>query len=85
MATVKMGVIGCGAIAQVHHMPNLSDLPDLFKVTAVCDVSRGAADFVASKTGAKVLVLPPSVGGTKGLDDYIQLMTNDIHQLAATL
>jgi len=46
---------------------------------------RKTADFVASKTGAKVLVLPPSVGGTKGLDDYIQLMTNDIHQLAATL
>jgi predicted dehydrogenase len=44
-----MGVIGCGAIAQVHHMPNLSDLPDLFDVTAVCDVSRGAADFVARK------------------------------------
>jgi ABC-type Zn uptake system ZnuABC Zn-binding protein ZnuA len=46
---------------------------------------RKTAEFVASKTGAKVLVLPPSVGGTKGLDDYIQLMTNDIHQLAAIL
>jgi predicted dehydrogenase len=49
MAIVKMGVIGCGAIAQVHHMPNFSDLPDLFEVTAVCDVSRGAADYVARK------------------------------------
>jgi zinc/manganese transport system substrate-binding protein len=46
---------------------------------------RKTADFVASKTGAKVLVLPTSVGGAKGLDDYIKLMTNDIHQLAATL
>src|SRR5829696_1594545 len=46
---------------------------------------RKTADFVASKTGAKVLVLPPSVGGTKALDDYIQLMTNDIKQLAAAL
>ena len=46
---------------------------------------RKMADFVASKTGAKVLILPPSVGGTKGLDDYIKLMTNDIHQLAAAL
>lgn len=49
MGIVKMGVIGCGAIAQVHHMPNLVDLPDLFEVTAVCDVSRGAADFVSRK------------------------------------
>ena len=46
---------------------------------------RKTADFVASKTGAKVLVLPPSVGGAKGLDDYIQLMTHDIRQLAAAL
>jgi len=46
---------------------------------------KKTADFVAGKTGAKVLVLPPSVGGTKGLDDYIQLMTSDIHQLAAAL
>jgi zinc/manganese transport system substrate-binding protein len=46
---------------------------------------RKMADLVASKTGAKVLVLPPSVGGVKGLDDYIQLMTHDIHQLAAAL
>jgi predicted dehydrogenase len=44
-----MGVVGCGAIAQVHHMPNLVDIPDLFEVTAVCDVSRGAADYVAQK------------------------------------
>lgn len=47
--------------------------------------NRKSADFVASKTGARVLVLPPSVGGTKGLDDYIQLMTNDIRLLAAAL
>ena len=46
---------------------------------------RKMADVVARQTGAKVLVLPPSVGGTKGLDDYIQLMTNDIHQLASVL
>ena len=46
---------------------------------------KKTADFVAGKTGAKVLVMPPSVGGTKGLDDYIQLMGSDIHQLAAAL
>ena len=49
MSRIRMGVIGCGAIAQVHHMPNLADLHDLYQVTAVCDVSRGAADYVAAK------------------------------------
>jgi len=46
---VKIGVIGCGAIAQVHHMPNLKELQDEFEVTAVCDVSVGAAQYVANR------------------------------------
>ena len=46
---------------------------------------KKTADFVAGKTGAKVLVLAPSVGGAKGLDDYIRLMTSGIQQLAAAL
>jgi zinc/manganese transport system substrate-binding protein len=43
------------------------------------------ADFVASRTGAKVLILPPSVGGVKGVGDYISVMDYDIKQLAAAL
>jgi zinc/manganese transport system substrate-binding protein len=46
---------------------------------------RKMADFVASKTGAKVLVLPPSVGGIRGLDDYVSVMRYDVRQLAAAL
>ena len=37
---------------------------------------------VAKQTGIKVLILPPSVGGVKGIDDYIQLMKYDMSQLA---
>lgn len=46
---------------------------------------RKTADFVASKTGAKVLILPPSVGGARGLDDYIAVIRNDVQQLAAAV
>ena len=46
---------------------------------------RKMADLVASKTGAKVVILPPSVGGAKGLDDYIQLIGSDIKKLASAL
>ena len=47
MKKVRIGVIGCGAIAQVHHLPNLTALQDEFEVPIVCDVSRGAAAYVA--------------------------------------
>ncbi|MFL5607467.1 MAG: metal ABC transporter substrate-binding protein [Gemmatimonadaceae bacterium] len=43
---------------------------------------RKVADLVSKQTGIKVLVLPPSVGGVKGIDDYIQLMQYDMSQLA---
>lgn len=49
MTRIRMGVVGCGAIAQVHHMPNLLELQDEFEVTAVCDVSAGAAAYVAQR------------------------------------
>ena len=49
MERVKIGIVGCGAITQVHHAPNLADLYDLFEIHAVCDVSRGAAEYVADK------------------------------------
>jgi predicted dehydrogenase len=65
--TVKMGVIGCGAIAQVHHMPNLFELQDLFEVTGVCDVSEGAATSVAERFG-----VPNS------FTDYRDLLQSDV-------
>ncbi len=44
--------------------------------------ARKTADFVAGKTGAAVIVLPPSVGGAKGLDDYLAVMGHNIATLA---
>ncbi len=46
---------------------------------------RKTADFVASKVGGTVLILPPSVGGVKGLDDYVAVMRHNIQQLAAAV
>jgi zinc/manganese transport system substrate-binding protein len=44
-----------------------------------------APDAIAEKTGAKVLVLPSSVGGVKGVDSYIDLFDYIVNQLAAAL
>ncbi|HJU65637.1 MAG TPA: metal ABC transporter substrate-binding protein [Gemmatimonadaceae bacterium] len=43
---------------------------------------RRMADFVARNSGAQVLVMPPSVGGVRGVDDYIALMRHNIRQLS---
>ena len=46
---------------------------------------RKMADFVARKTGVKVLVLPPSVEGTKDVPDYVSLIRHNVTQLAAAV
>ena len=49
MSKVRIGIIGCGAIAQVQHMPNLHELQDLFEVAWTCDVSAGLAGYLAGR------------------------------------
>ncbi|HEX9563206.1 MAG TPA: metal ABC transporter substrate-binding protein [Gemmatimonadaceae bacterium] len=46
---------------------------------------RRTADKVARETGATVIVVPPSVGGTKDVGDYIALMRHDIGMVAAAV
>ncbi|NUQ93469.1 MAG: zinc ABC transporter substrate-binding protein [Gemmatimonadaceae bacterium] len=46
---------------------------------------RKMSDLVARNLGGAVLVVPPSVGGTKDVPDYITLMTKDIQAVAAAL
>lgn len=40
---------------------------------------------VARETGARVVVLLPSVGGEKGVDDYIKLFDQDVDKLVAAI
>ncbi len=49
MAPLRIGIIGCGAIAQVHHLPNLAILKDLFSVEMLCDLSPQLAQTVAEE------------------------------------
>jgi zinc/manganese transport system substrate-binding protein len=42
-------------------------------------------ESIAARAGAKVAVLSPSVGGLKGTDSYIDLMSYDVKVLAETL
>ena len=48
MAAIRLGVVGCGAIAQVHHLPNLMSLQEEFEVVMLCDVSPMLAQTIAA-------------------------------------
>lgn len=43
-----MGVIGCGEIAQIMHLPYLSELPQ-FTLEALCDLSRETVDAMGER------------------------------------
>jgi predicted dehydrogenase len=48
---LKIGVVGCGLVAQVMHLPYLAELSDLFDLYAICDISAGVRTACAEKYG----------------------------------
>ncbi len=48
---LRVGVIGCGLIAQVMHLHYLRELADRFEIAAVCDVSEEARASCAHEFG----------------------------------
>jgi predicted dehydrogenase len=46
---LRVGVIGCGAIAQMMHLPTLAERPDLFAIAGLADVDRATLDAVAAR------------------------------------
>lgn len=46
---VRIGLIGCGVIAQVMHLHYLAELSDQFEIAAVCDISLDLARACARR------------------------------------
>ncbi len=49
---IKIGVVGCGGIAQIMHLPFLVQHPDV-EVTAICDVDYRKASILAGRYQVK--------------------------------
>jgi ABC-type Zn uptake system ZnuABC Zn-binding protein ZnuA len=70
---------------------HVSELADLIKREQVKVIimepyhERSIPDLLARQTGATVLVLAPTVGGTPGTDDYVALFDTDVARLAEAL
>jgi|HubBroStandDraft_1064217.scaffolds.fasta_scaffold17899_4 predicted dehydrogenase len=52
---LRVGVVGCGVIAQVMHLNYLWELNDRFEIAALCDVSEATAQACADRYGVKAI------------------------------
>jgi predicted dehydrogenase len=48
---IRIGVIGCGLVAQVMHLPYLRELDDLYEIAGVCDLSPSRVEAVGELYG----------------------------------
>jgi predicted dehydrogenase len=69
MARLKIGVIGCGAIAQIQHLPHLRELDDQFEIGGLADLSPKLLDVVGAEYG---------VPRERRYLDYRELVRSDI-------
>jgi predicted dehydrogenase len=50
-ARLRIGIIGCGLIAQVMHLPYLRELEDQFELAAICDLSEPLVQRIGDRFG----------------------------------
>jgi predicted dehydrogenase len=50
---LRVGVVGCGLIAQVKHLPLLRELPDHYELVALCDLSEEVVRSCARRFGVE--------------------------------
>lgn len=51
MSKLRVGIVGCGEVTQILHLPSLYQLNHLFEATALCDISPTALNGVGDVWG----------------------------------
>ncbi|HEU5326686.1 MAG TPA: Gfo/Idh/MocA family oxidoreductase [Thermomicrobiales bacterium] len=69
MARIKVGIIGCGAIAQIQHLPHLRELDDQFEIAGLADLSPKLLAAVGADYG---------VPAERQFLDYHEMVRSDI-------
>lgn len=65
---LRIGIIGCGGIANGKHMPNLAKLSDKLELVAFCDIIVERAEAAAKKFGTE---------DAKVYEDYKELLKDE--------
>lgn len=80
---LRVGIIGCGEVAQVIHIPVLGFLCELFSITYLCDVSQQALDFtkarVVGSSNVRITKDPKEVCGSPDVDVVFVLSSDEYH------
>ncbi len=53
MSRLRVGIVGCGEVTQILHLPSLYQLNHLFEVTALCDISPTVLNGVGDVWGVQ--------------------------------
>lgn len=78
MAKIRVGVIGCGSIAQHRHLPEYKSNKNV-EIVAVCDINEERAQAVAEKYGVKAYTNYEELVSS-GLVDVVSVCTpNYLH------
>jgi predicted dehydrogenase len=81
---LRVGVIGCGGIAQMMHLPTLAERPDLFTIAGLADVSRPTLEAVGKRYGVSALYTDHRELLARCVElDAVLLLASGSHQEAA--
>lgn len=76
---VKVGIIGTGTVAQLMHLPILSDLHELYQITAVSDVSPSVLSYISNKYNATAYASPFDLVKDENVDAVFVLSPDQYH------
>ncbi|KPM42711.1 hypothetical protein AK830_g3856 [Neonectria ditissima] len=84
---VNVGLIGCGEVAQVVHIPTLSFMSDWFRIRYLCDISPESLKHCASKLNnvPKITSDPAELCKSDQVDVVVVVSSDEYHASHAIL
>ncbi|KAH6621710.1 hypothetical protein C7974DRAFT_473190 [Boeremia exigua] len=84
---VNVGIIGCGEIAQVAHIPTLGFMHRWFRITYLCDVSPTALEHCAARVpnAPKTTLNPKQLCASSDVDVVLVCNSDEYHAAHAVL
>jgi predicted dehydrogenase len=85
LSRLRVGVIGLGEVAQIIHLPILESLPDLFELSAVCDISPTLLKRVGDRYGVeKRYASAAEMFAVETMDCVLVLNSDEFHTECVT-